>query len=60
MALVPLTEDEEAEEEDEMDRGYDAVSERIKPKSWVWPTEADADQADLNGPSDAEGPTLDQ
>lgn len=33
MALVPLTEDEEAEEEDEMDRGYNAVSERSKPKS---------------------------
>jgi hypothetical protein len=33
MALVSLTEDEEAEEEDDMDRRYDAVSERSKPKS---------------------------
>jgi hypothetical protein len=33
MALVSLTEDEEAEEEDEMDREYHAFSERSKPKS---------------------------
>lgn len=33
MALVSLTEDEEAEEEDEMNVGYDAVGEKIKQKS---------------------------